>query len=229
MTHQSIKPTTRICVTRGVDAGLRRDLTSDLIRIGTAPENDVVLTDSTVSLHHCEIVPTSRGLRVRDAGSGAGVFSGQCYVGDVTFRRGVKLELGQTSLDVTDISDARTVTGRTLEPGPARLEPAFLAELDRGLDVDTLRELKRLLAEYLRRGDTRQSPEAALALEVTASSPDETVVTPLRVARRRAADEFERSYVTIVLTKTDGNLTRAASAARVSRQMMQRLARKHGL
>ncbi|HEX5658604.1 MAG TPA: helix-turn-helix domain-containing protein [Polyangiales bacterium] len=52
-------------------------------------------------------------------------------------------------------------------------------------------------------------------------------VEPLRVARRDAAELFERSYLESVLKRTGGNVTRAAAIAEVSRQMIQKLMRKH--
>jgi transcriptional regulator with GAF, ATPase, and Fis domain len=52
---------------------------------------------------------------------------------------------------------------------------------------------------------------------------------PLRIARREAGDDFERAYLEFVLTKSGGNVTRAAAIAEVSRQMMQKLMRKHGM
>src|SRR5207249_9054118 len=53
-------------------------------------------------------------------------------------------------------------------------------------------------------------------------------VVPLRIARRDASDAFERSYLEAVLEKTEGNVTRAAAIAEVSRQKVQKLMRKHG-
>jgi transcriptional regulator with PAS, ATPase and Fis domain len=52
---------------------------------------------------------------------------------------------------------------------------------------------------------------------------------PLRLARREASDRFERGYLSNVLSRTAGNVSRAASIAEVSRQMMQKLMRKHGM
>ena len=53
-------------------------------------------------------------------------------------------------------------------------------------------------------------------------------VLPLRVARREAGDAFERAYLASVLARAGGSVTRAAAIAEVSRQMMQKLLRKHG-
>jgi transcriptional regulator with GAF, ATPase, and Fis domain len=52
---------------------------------------------------------------------------------------------------------------------------------------------------------------------------------PLRIARRSAADAFERDYLKAVFARSEGNVTRAAAIAEVSRQMIQKLMRKHGL
>jgi transcriptional regulator with PAS, ATPase and Fis domain len=52
---------------------------------------------------------------------------------------------------------------------------------------------------------------------------------PLRVARRKNGDAFEREYVEQALALADDNVPRAAEIAEISRQMMLRLARKHGI
>jgi transcriptional regulator with PAS, ATPase and Fis domain len=52
---------------------------------------------------------------------------------------------------------------------------------------------------------------------------------PLRVARRDAGDEFERNYIGALLARTGGNVSRAANLAEVSRQMLQKIMRKHGI
>ncbi len=54
-------------------------------------------------------------------------------------------------------------------------------------------------------------------------------ITPLRIARREASDVFERRYLELILERTDGNVSRAAAIAEVSRQMVQKLMRKHGV
>jgi transcriptional regulator with GAF, ATPase, and Fis domain len=95
-----------------------------------------------------------------------------------------------------------------------------------------VRELKnavrRVLVTPERVLDTDSMPDlaAAAALAVaSAAGPLE----PLRIARRTAADEFEKRYVEHVLGKSDGNVTRAAAIAEVSRQVIHKLMTKHGL
>jgi DNA-binding NtrC family response regulator len=51
----------------------------------------------------------------------------------------------------------------------------------------------------------------------------------LRIARREAGDRVERAYVQALLKRTGGNVTRAAEMADMSRQMLQKLLRKHAI
>ena len=41
----------------------------ETLRIGKAPDNDLVLPDDTVSRHHCELVRSKGGIHVKDLGS----------------------------------------------------------------------------------------------------------------------------------------------------------------
>ncbi|HWZ87679.1 MAG TPA: FHA domain-containing protein, partial [Polyangiaceae bacterium] len=84
---------TRLEVTRGPDVGLSLEIVGNSARIGTAPENDLVLSDQTVSRQHCEIVPTPNGVRLRDEGSTNGVVVGALWVRDATFAGQTQIEL----------------------------------------------------------------------------------------------------------------------------------------
>jgi transcriptional regulator with PAS, ATPase and Fis domain len=93
-----------------------------------------------------------------------------------------------------------------------------------------VRELNNAVQRFL------VTPERALvpAREPTGAAPPESItravnVLPLRVARREANDEFERNYLQSLLDRAEGNVTRAAAIGEVSRQMVQKLMRKHGL
>jgi transcriptional regulator with PAS, ATPase and Fis domain len=52
-------------------------------------------------------------------------------------------------------------------------------------------------------------------------------IPPLRDARKNANDAFEREYLRAILQRSNGNVTRAAAIAGVSRQVMTKLVRKH--
>jgi DNA-binding NtrC family response regulator len=54
-------------------------------------------------------------------------------------------------------------------------------------------------------------------------------VRSLRSARRQAVDRFEVEYVQQILRKSNGNVTKAAAIAEVSRQVIHKLIAKHRL
>jgi len=51
----------------------------------------------------------------------------------------------------------------------------------------------------------------------------------LRRARREAIDRFEVEYIRALLERAEGNVTRAAALADVSRQVIHKLIAKHRL
>jgi two-component system response regulator GlrR len=420
----------RLSVTRGPDAGASWEAAGASVRIGTSPDNDLVLTDETVSRRHCEVMLTERGIRVLDAGSTNGVQVGKAWIEDATFSGNVSIELGETTVEVVPSSDfvereqldasrfgellgnaprmrelfadlsriaesdisllieGETGTGKELvaesvhnashradgpfvvfdcsavaptlaeselfghEKGaftgavsnrqgvfeqasggtifldelgelPRELQPKLLRVLEKRevrrvggsraipIDVRLLSATNRNLRAEVKRGDFRQDlyyrvagahvhvpplrerkqdlellvqsflahaepiastadipaavwkmfesyrwpgnvrelknavqrvlvmPERALETDSssnnlaysppTTSPPISGTVQPLRLARRHAADAFERQYVEHVLRHTGGNVTRAAAAADVSRQVIHKLMVKHGV
>jgi DNA-binding NtrC family response regulator len=52
---------------------------------------------------------------------------------------------------------------------------------------------------------------------------------PLKRARRNAQLAFELAYIAALLPRANGSITRAAALSNVSRQMVQKLLRKHGI
>ncbi len=420
-----------LTVSKGPDAGATLSVAGTSVRIGSSPENDLVLTDETVSRRHCEVMLTERGIRVLDAGSTNGVLVGKCWVDDATFSGAVELELGDTVIELvplaetvereqldangfgdllgrspkmrvlfadlarianTDLSlliEGETGTGKELvaesvhqssqraagpfvvfdcsavaptlaeselfghERGaftgaanarmgvfeqadggtifldeigelPRDLQPKLLRVLEKRevrrlgsaktipLDVRLIAATNRNLRSEVKRGEFRQdlyyrvagahvyvpplrdrmedllllaesfltasqpprsltdvpqhvwdmfkayrwpgnvrelrnavgrvlvTPERALdtdsipdlraaAVAAVAAASAQPTLDPLRVARRNAADVFEKQYVQHVLNKSDGNVTRAAAMAEVSRQVIHKLMTKHGL
>jgi two-component system NtrC family response regulator len=86
-----------------------------------------------------------------------------------------------------------------------------------------VRELKNTIAgsALLPAPDRRAAPSDSID--------DGDTIRSLPAARRAAADAFERRYLEIVLARSDGNITRAAVLAGVSRQAITDLLSKHGL
>ncbi len=419
----------RVTVTRGPDVGLSFETAGLPIHIGTAPENDLVLTDDTVSRRHAEFEPTPLGMRLRDVASTNGIMLGGVRIRDAFVPGDVQVALGETWIavnwlqetvgrmqvsvdrfgdvlgrsprmrelfadldriaptDVTLLLEGETGTGKDLiaeavhaespraggpfvvfdcgavaptvieselfghergaftgaqsthvgvfeqaEGGtlfldeigelPLELQPKLLrvlekreirriggraplsvdvriiaatnknlrAEIQRGgfrqdlffrlaetlLVVPPLRDrmedLEQLVEHFLSLerppkqlsdvppsvwemfrahrwpGNVRELRNAVQRLTITPERPLQggvvesgasgrpapawvvgDHVVPLRVARRQAGDDFEREYLEQVLGRSEGNVTRAAALAEVSRQMMQKLMRKHGL
>jgi transcriptional regulator with GAF, ATPase, and Fis domain len=78
------------------------------------------------------------------------------------------------------------------------------------------------------------APDRAPTLPPYATNPSASIpiddprpIAPLRQARRAANARFEREYLRNILNRSKGNITRAASIAEVSRQMMARLVARH--
>ena len=98
----------RVAVTRGPDAGLVVEAAGCTLRVGTAHDSDVVLSDDTVSRRHCEIELTEHGFKVRDVGSTNGIRSGGLRVIEVESAEITELSLGETTLTVTPLSQTES-------------------------------------------------------------------------------------------------------------------------
>ena len=85
-------------VIAGSDAGLEISLGLPNVRIGTAPDNDVVLTDRAVSRRHAEILMTPNGLLLRDLGSTNGTYVNGTLVAEQPLRDGAVVTIGSTNL-----------------------------------------------------------------------------------------------------------------------------------
>src|SRR5688572_4672396 len=96
---------TRVSVVKGPDAGLSREIAGSPLRIGTAPDNDFVLTDNTVSRRHCAIEPVDGGTRLRDEGSTNGVMVSGLRVLDAVVRGPVQVELGESVVAITPLAE----------------------------------------------------------------------------------------------------------------------------
>lgn len=418
---------TRVSVTRGPNVGISHESAGLPIRVGTAPDNEIVLTDDTVSRRHAELEPTPLGMRVRDVASTNGIMLGGLRIRDAFVSGDFQVALGESWLavnwleetvgriqvaldrygdvlgkaprmrelfgdldriaatDVTLLIEGETGTGKDLvaeavhsdsprsaepfvvfdcgavaatvieselfghERGaftgaqgthiglfeqanggtlfldeigelPLELQPKLLRVLEKreirrvggrntiAVDVriiaatnrnlrsevqkgafrqdlyfrlaqghvlvpalrDRMEDLEQLVEHFLAQerppkqlsdvppdvwemfrahrwpGNVRELRNAVQRLTITPTRPlttgvmtdansasptwvDGDNVMPLRLARRQAGDDFERAYLDQVLARSEGNVTRAAALAEVSRQMMQKLMRKHGL
>ncbi len=88
----------RLTCTEGENANKSWLVDRDVIRIGARPDSDVVLTDSTVSRTHAEIVRGRDGTILRDLGSTNGTFVGPVRVREVYLSPDTHFRIGKTEL-----------------------------------------------------------------------------------------------------------------------------------
>lgn len=91
-------PGARLSVVKGVDKGKELNLRGRVVRVGTDPDCDLVLTDSSVSRQHFEIAAGPGGFRLRDLGSTNGVLIDSVRVVDAWLQDRVRLAVGRTEL-----------------------------------------------------------------------------------------------------------------------------------
>jgi DNA-binding NtrC family response regulator len=99
--------TLKIEVTTGPDAGKVFTSSESTATVGTAEDNDLRLTDSTVSRYHLELRCRGDRILVVDPGSTNGTAAGTAMIERGSVPPGTVLDLGRTQLRV---SDGQTVT-----------------------------------------------------------------------------------------------------------------------
>jgi transcriptional regulator with GAF, ATPase, and Fis domain len=88
-----------VIVLSGAQRGQRVRL-DDRLRIGKAPENDLVLSDDTVSRQHCELERRAQGILVRDLGSTNHTRVGRTAVHEAVVESGATISVGAVDLSV---------------------------------------------------------------------------------------------------------------------------------
>lgn len=98
-----------LAVISGPDAGLQLSLSLPTIRIGTAPDNDIILKDRTVSRHHAEIRMTPQGLSLRDLGSTNGTYVNKLQVTEAFLEPGTECMMGYSCLAIQQKTQERPI------------------------------------------------------------------------------------------------------------------------
>jgi transcriptional regulator with GAF, ATPase, and Fis domain len=106
----------RVVVMLGPDTGAERIADGPELSIGTSPSSDLVLTDPTVSRHHCVIEVGPRGFRLRDLGSTNGTRIGPHFIESAWLGGETTLSLGTSGVRFEVMDE--TVRER-LTSGPA--------------------------------------------------------------------------------------------------------------
>jgi DNA-binding NtrC family response regulator len=92
-------------VHKGKDAGKVMKLQKSLVSIGTLPENDLVLTDPTVSRRHAVVEEKSTGYVLRDTDSTNGTFLNEVRVREGYLAPGSIIRLGQTEISFSPLEE----------------------------------------------------------------------------------------------------------------------------
>jgi DNA-binding NtrC family response regulator len=112
--------------------------------------------------------------------------------------------------------------------------PEFVAQLERAAWPGNIRELRNYLERCLIFEDMLPVSEFPASRPAPASAPVATgprpdVRVPLVEARKKALDEFERSYLEELLRQHHGKMSQAADAAGIGRVYLYKLLVRHGL
>src|SRR5437763_220524 len=104
---EHVVTTLRVEVMDGPDKG--KDATStDTLAVGTAKDNDLVVTDFTVSRFHLEVAVRAAGIEVTDLQSTNGTYVGTVRIQKAIVPPGTLVKLGGTTIRFSD-AEKRTV------------------------------------------------------------------------------------------------------------------------
>src|SRR5690349_22794473 len=95
----------KLVVIKGPQRGTEFVIASDVIRVGKASENDLAITDETVSRVHFEIVRDAKGYLVRDLKSTNGTFLDGAEIKEAYIRAGSVVGAGAVELKFTPFEE----------------------------------------------------------------------------------------------------------------------------
>ncbi|HUQ05238.1 MAG TPA: sigma 54-interacting transcriptional regulator [Kofleriaceae bacterium] len=101
----------RLVVVSGPDAGLTHTVDSGTTMVGTHADNDIVLTDSTVSRYHLELQVKREGLAVKDLDTTNGTRWGGARVQAITLTEPGRLRLGKHTEIAIEAEDVPATLG----------------------------------------------------------------------------------------------------------------------
>jgi DNA-binding NtrC family response regulator len=99
----------RVEVVQGAEAKTVVVAEADVVTVGTAERNDLVLTDSSVSRFHCELRRTREGVHVIDHESTNGTFIGKTRLISAIVTAGTEVLVGRSILRISDDEEIRVV------------------------------------------------------------------------------------------------------------------------
>ncbi|HEY4055143.1 MAG TPA: sigma-54-dependent Fis family transcriptional regulator, partial [Kofleriaceae bacterium] len=101
---QLLQRSFRLRIVAGPDAGKEHTLDEGTTMVGTHADNDLVLTDTTVSRYHLEIRVRRDGIEIRDLDTTNGTKHAGTKVGNIVLTGAARLRLGKhTEMDIEPI------------------------------------------------------------------------------------------------------------------------------
>ncbi len=95
----------KLVVLKGPERGAEHVVSSDVIRVGKAGDNDLTITDETVSRVHFEIVRDAKGYLLRDLNSTNGTFLDGAEIKEAYIRAGSVIAAGAAELKFTPFEE----------------------------------------------------------------------------------------------------------------------------
>lgn len=164
-------PAIRVAVAVGPDRGAASEV-SDVVSVGTDEQNDLVLTDPTVSRFHVVLERGAGGIRVQDCASTNGTMLGDGFIELGRILPGTKLKVGETTLLVDDGS-------------PVQVQVLSASTLC-GIHGNTV-VMRRLMARLQRAAES----EVTLLLQGETGTGKEVMARAVHELSRRADQPFE--------------------------------------
>src|SRR5215831_16689849 len=103
----------RVQVIDGPDKDRVVEHSGGSLAVGTSPDNELVLTDPTVSRYHLEL-RCEDGILVKDLGSRNGTYAGDVRISQAVVPVGTRLKIGRTVIALYDVG---------VEPTPPPIRP----------------------------------------------------------------------------------------------------------
>ncbi|HEY5924894.1 MAG TPA: sigma 54-interacting transcriptional regulator [Kofleriaceae bacterium] len=163
----------RLRVVAGPDQGKEHMLDEGTTMVGTHADNDLVLSDATVSRYHLEIRVRRDGIEVRDLDTTNGTKHGGARIGSVVLSGAARLRLGKhTEMDV--------------EPVDTSVELGEFGADRFGDVLGTTQPMKRLFALLAKAAPT----EATILLQGETGTGKEAIAEAVHRGSRRAKGPF---------------------------------------
>jgi transcriptional regulator with PAS, ATPase and Fis domain len=123
----------------------------------------------------------------------------------------------------------RFLAAQTPPRAVSDLPPSAMEMLKAHTWPGNVRELRNTVARLSLFPDLGEQAIVKATPKAAESGLGDLVKLPLREAREAVVDQFERTYIAAKVREHGGNVTRAAEAMGISRQLVYRLMERHGL